>query len=89
MTAGLLFKLVIFILLIAIFISLTGGLFFLAKDKGKSKRTMYSLTIRVALSVSLFILLLIGYMTGLIVPHGLMPEKPAAAGKPAPAATNR
>lgn len=73
MTASLLFKLLVFAILIAIFISLTGGLFFLAKDQGKSRRTMYSLTVRVALSVSLFILLFIGYMTGLIQPHGVLP----------------
>ncbi len=77
MTAGLILKLLIFILLVAIFISLAGGLFFLAKDKGKSKRTIYSLTARVTLSVSLFLLLLIGYMTGLLRPHGVLPEQKA------------
>jgi len=75
MTASLLFKLLVLAILIAIFISLAGGLFFLAKDQGKTRRTMYSLTVRVALSVSLFILLFIGYMTGLIQPHGLLPDK--------------
>ena len=75
MIASLLFKLLIFALLIAIFISLTGGLFFLAKDQGKSRRTVYSLTVRVILSVSLFILLLIGYMTGLLQPHGMLPQQ--------------
>jgi len=79
MTASLLFKLLVFAILIAIFISLAGGLFFLAKDQGKSRRTMYSLTVRVALSVSLFILLFIGYMTGLIQPHGILPDKGEAA----------
>ena len=74
MTVSFLFKILIFILLLAIFISLSGGLFFLAKDKGKSKRTIYSLTVRVVLSVSLFVLLLIGYMTGLLQPHGLVPD---------------
>lgn len=77
MTASFLFKLLIFALLIAIFISLTGGLFFLAKDQGKTKRTMYSLTVRVALSVSLFILLIIGYLTGLLQPHGMAPDQDA------------
>ncbi len=75
MTASLLFKLLVFAILIAIFISLTGGLFFLAKDQGKSRRTMYSLTVRVALSVSLFIVLFIGLLSGLIQPHGVTPFK--------------
>jgi cytochrome bd-type quinol oxidase subunit 2 len=79
MTASLMFKILVFAILIAIFISLTGGLFFLAKDQGHSRRTMYSLTVRVALSVSLFILLFIGYMTGLIQPHGVLPEEPGAS----------
>lgn len=71
MTASILFKALVFILLFLIFVSLSGGLFFLVKDKGRTKRTIYSLTARVTLSVSLFVLLLIGYITGLIQPHGI------------------
>jgi len=78
MTAAILFKIVILILFAGIFISLAGGLFFLAKDKGQSRRTIYSLTTRVVLSVSLFVLLLIGYATGLIQPHGIMPTQTPA-----------
>jgi cytochrome bd-type quinol oxidase subunit 2 len=78
MTAAILFKIVILILFAGIFISLAGGLFFLAKDKGQSRRTIYSLTTRVVLSVSLFVLLLVGYATGLIRPHGIVPvQNPA------------
>jgi cytochrome bd-type quinol oxidase subunit 2 len=79
MTASLIFKILVFSIIIAIFISLTGGLFFLAKDQGKSRRTMYSLTVRVALSISLFVLLFIGYMMGLIQPHGILPEQTGAS----------
>lgn len=90
MTAAFLFKLLIFVVLIAIFVSLTGGLFFLAQDQGKSRRTMYSLTVRVALSVSLFVLLLIGYMTGLLQPHGMLPDQePTTAGQPAPGSSGQ
>jgi cytochrome bd-type quinol oxidase subunit 2 len=78
MTATLLFKTVIIILFTCIFISLAGGLFFLAKDKGQSRRTIYSLTTRVVLSVSLFVLLLVGYAAGLIQPHGIMPTQAPA-----------
>jgi cytochrome bd-type quinol oxidase subunit 2 len=73
MFASLLLKTLIFLLLAAIFISLAGGLFFLAKDKGQSRRTIYSLTVRITLSVCLFLLLLIGYMTGLLQPHSVLP----------------
>ena len=58
MTASFIFKLLLFLVMIAIFISFAGGLFFLARDKGKSKRTIYSLTARVTLSISLFLLLI-------------------------------
>ena len=34
-----------------------------------------SLTIRVVLSVSLFVLLFVGFATGLIKPHGLVPPQ--------------
>lgn len=76
MTASLLFKLVIFLLFGLILLSLFGGALFLARDKSGSKRTVYSLTIRVALSVILFLLLIVGFYTGLLTPHGLLPEPP-------------
>jgi succinate dehydrogenase/fumarate reductase cytochrome b subunit len=54
MTASFIFKLLLFLVMIAIFISLAGGLFFLARDKGKSKRTIYSLTARVTSACSCY-----------------------------------
>ncbi len=75
MTASLLFKILIILILIAILVSLASGMFFLVKDKGQTKRTVNSLTFRVSLSVALFVLLFVGYATGLIVPHGLVPAK--------------
>ncbi len=67
------FKILIIVLLIAILISLSSGMVFLIKDKGKTKRTVNALTIRVALSVALFILLFVGYLTGQITPQGVYP----------------
>jgi len=49
------------------------GLFYLMKDKGASERTVKALTVRVSLSVLLFILLMIGFATGLLQPHGATP----------------
>ena len=71
MTAQLLFKGVIVLLLIAVFISLASGLAFLVRDQGKTERTVKSLTVRVVLSLALIILLIVGFATGLIQPHGL------------------
>ncbi len=67
------FKLLVVVLLLAILASLASGLLFLIRDKGQSERTVKSLTLRVALSIALFLLLLIGYATGLIQPHGITP----------------
>ncbi len=78
MEPAILFKGVIILLILAIFISLTGGMFFLVRDKGKGKGTVKSLTVRIILSVTLFILLIVGFATGLIKPHGLPQVQPPA-----------
>ena len=49
-----------------ILFSLFSALYFLLKDKGNSTRTVKALTVRVVLSITLFVLLLIGFKTGLI-----------------------
>lgn len=61
---------VIFVLL-CILGSLFSALFFMFSDKGNSKRMVKALTIRVALSVSLFLLLMAGFYFGLIGRNGL------------------
>jgi hypothetical protein len=66
-------KIIVVLFLIAIIGSLFSGLFFLMKDKGTSERTVKALTVRVSLSVLLFILLMIGFATGLLQPHGAIP----------------
>ena len=68
-----LIKYLIVAVLIAIFISLGSGLYFLLTDKGESKRMVNSLTVRIALSVVLFILLFIAWYFGLIEPHPVAP----------------
>ena len=71
------FKIVVVILLVIILISLASGLIFLIRDKGKSDRTVKSLTLRIVLSIALFILLFIGFKAGLITPHGINPTAPS------------
>jgi len=66
-------KIIVILFLLAIVGSLFSGLFFLMKDKGTSERTVRALTVRVSLSVLLFILLMIGFATGLLQPHGVTP----------------
>ena len=73
-----LIKIVIVIVLFVILFCLGSGLFFLIRDKGKSPRTAKALTLRIAISVGLFVLLMIAAATGLIKPHGIYPTAPAA-----------
>jgi len=58
----------ILVILFSIFIvaSLFSALFFLIKDKGQGERTVRALTVRVALSVVLFALLMLSYHFGII-----------------------
>jgi O-antigen/teichoic acid export membrane protein len=74
LSASLIYKGVIVLLIVLIFLSLTGALVFLVQDKGKTKRTVTSLTVRVVLSMLLIILLVVGVATGLIEPHGFPPK---------------
>ena len=66
-------KIIVVLFLIFIVGSLFSGLYYLVKDKGTSERTVRALTLRISLSVILFILLMIGYATGLLQPHGVVP----------------
>ena len=55
--------------LLVILASLGSGLFYLMKDRGESRRTLNALTLRIALSVILFLLIRLGYFTGVITPN--------------------
>ena len=66
-------KLIIVLFLFIIVGSLFNGLFYLVRDKGSSERTVRALTVRISLSVLLFVLLMVGYATGILQPHGVMP----------------
>ena len=46
--------------------SLFSALFFLSKDKSGGDRTVKALTVRIGLSITLFLILMIGYFFGLI-----------------------
>ena len=63
-------KILAIIILGLILLSLASGVVFLFKDSGNQKRVVTSLTVRVALSIALIIVLIIGFLTGQIQPHG-------------------
>ena len=64
-------KILIIVTLFAIVGSLGSALFHLSRGKGDSKKMARALTVRVGLSVILFILLMLAWYNGLISPHGL------------------
>lgn len=64
-------KILVAIAFILIIASLGSALFFLMKDKGKSNRTVGALALRVGLSITLFVLILIAHYFGYIQPTGI------------------
>lgn len=61
------FKLVILLVLLGVICSLFSGLFFLYKNRGPDdNRSVKALTVRIALSMLLFALLMLGFYFGLI-----------------------
>ncbi|WP_428607712.1 twin transmembrane helix small protein [Sedimenticola sp.] len=66
-------KLPVILVLIFIVVSLFQGMYYLAKDDGKNDRTrvVKALTIRIVLSFVLFTLLILGYLSGILQPHGV------------------
>ena len=59
-------KIVVILFLVFILGSLFSALYFLVRDKGQGERTVKALTVRITLSVVLFVLLMLGYYFGII-----------------------
>lgn len=64
-------KILVILILVVILSSLASGLYYLMKDKGQSDRTVKALTVRIGLSVALFVLLMASYYFGLVPRQGL------------------
>ncbi|MEW6168953.1 MAG: DUF2909 domain-containing protein [Pseudomonadota bacterium] len=71
-------KLVIIGLLLAIVASLLTSMVFLVRDDSRRRRTLTGLKIRIALSITLILFVLLAWQQGWIEPHGLMPKAPPA-----------
>lgn len=63
-------RLLILVCFLAIVLSLGSALVYLVRDKGESKKMARALTIRVGLSVLLFLFLIAAWLLGWIRPHG-------------------
>jgi Mg/Co/Ni transporter MgtE len=64
-------RLLIIGVLLGIIISLGSALFNLSRKERDSRKVARDLTIRIGLSVALFVLLMIAWHLGIIAPHGL------------------
>lgn len=64
-------KLLIVAVFIAVLWNLGAALYYMMSDKGRSDRTVRSLTWRIGLSVGLILLVVLGIATGYIEPHGI------------------
>lgn len=64
-------RLIALLFIFFILASLASALYYLIKDKGNSDRTARMLTVRVGLSLVLFLLLMGGYYLGIVPQNGL------------------
>jgi len=64
-------RILVIVMLVVIVGSLGSALWFLIRDKGQSERTVKALTVRISLSIVLFLLLMASYYFGLIPKTGL------------------
>lgn len=70
-------KTIIVVLLIAVLVSLMTSMSFLIRDESSRKRTLTALKIRVGLSVTLMLFVMLSWHQGWIQPHGLVRSPPA------------
>lgn len=59
-----LFKIIVILLLLVVLLSLFSGLFFMNRDSGRGLRAARALTVRIAVSLLLFGMLIMGYHLG-------------------------
>jgi hypothetical protein len=62
-------KLIPAFILVTILASLGSALYFMIKDGSRTRRTVQALTVRISLSVALFLFLMLGYWMGWFVPN--------------------
>ena len=63
------FKIIVITVLVLIVTSLFSALVFMYKDKGNNKRTVQALTVRIVLSIALFLFLMAAFYFGFIPPR--------------------
>lgn len=70
------FEVVVLIAFAAIVVSLGSALYHLSRGTQQdSAKLVRALTIRIALSLALFALIMIAWYAGVITPHGVVPQR--------------
>lgn len=69
-----LIKVIVILMLLAIFVSLGSALFYLFRPRGDHRHMVRALTWRITISFTLFLLLMAGYYFGFITPTGMSPR---------------
>ena len=59
-------RIVVILFITVILASLGSALYYMVRDRGTTSRTVKALTVRIALSIVLFLLLMLGFYTGVI-----------------------
>lgn len=63
-----LYRIIVVTFLLVIVGSLFSALLYLVKDKGTTERTVKALSVRIGVSITLFLLLLVGFYFGVLPP---------------------
>jgi hypothetical protein len=66
-----LFRILVVCMLVGIVLSLASALYHLASGKGDSSGMVKALTVRIALSIALFVAIMVAWKLGYVAPHGL------------------
>lgn len=70
-------RLLVLILFLGMLVSLGSGLFYLSRSTPESSQKMSRAFMwRIALSIALFLLLMLAWSAGLIAPHPMLPPQP-------------
>lgn len=65
------YKAVLVVVFLVVLFELGQALYFMMVDRNDAGRTVWALTRRVAFSVLLIVLIIIGILTGVLQPHGI------------------
>ncbi len=65
------YKIVLVIVFLVVIFELGQALYFMMTDRTGSSRTVWALTRRVAFSILLVVLIIVGIATGVLHPHGI------------------